>query len=88
MEYDLGDGRRLDVYATKENRRIGVEIALNSNIDFRKTLASLKSVSHLYLVCRSKQTQVEVETWCDRILYPNVRNKVQVPLLNQFLKNQ
>lgn len=85
-EWDIGDGRRLDVCASKDGKRIGVEVQLNANLDSRKLLASLAKVDELALITSSNRVREDLDFQANKILYPEVRQKVRIELARDFLE--
>jgi len=85
-EWDIGDGRRLDVCASKDGRRIGVEVQLNANLDARKLLASLAKLDELSIITNSNRVREDLDFQANKILYPEVRPKVRVELARDFLE--
>ena len=53
IEAKLENGRRIDVLAVKD-KRIGVEIELNANVDLRPKLRLSKELDELYIVTRKE----------------------------------
>ncbi len=85
-EWDIGDGRRLDVCASKNGKRIGVEVQLNANLDSRKLLASLKKVDELAIITNSNRVREDLDFQVNKILYPEVRGRVRIELARDFLE--
>jgi len=85
-EWDIGDGRRLDVCASKDDKRIGVEVQLNANLDARKLLASLKKVDELAIITNSNRVREDLDFQANKILYPEVRSRVSIELVWDFME--
>jgi hypothetical protein len=85
-EWDIGDGRRLDVCASKDGKRIGVEIQLNANLDARKLLASVKKLDQLAIITNSNRVREDLDFQANKILYPEVRPRVSIELARGFLE--
>jgi hypothetical protein len=49
MEVEINRGRRIDVLAIKNGRKVGVEVELN-NVDLKQKLSELESLDELYIV--------------------------------------
>jgi len=59
IEAKLPSGRRIDVLAVKGDRRIGVEVELNANVDLKAKLKVAEELDALYIVTsRSKFGEV------------------------------
>ena len=59
IEAKLPSGRRIDVLAVKGDRRIGVEVELNANVDLKAKLKVAEELDALYIVTsRSKFSEV------------------------------
>jgi hypothetical protein len=54
IEVEIAKGRRIDVLAIKNGRKIGVEVELNANIDLKKKLNGIESLDELYIVTSKK----------------------------------
>jgi len=54
IEVEIVKGRRVDVLAIKNGRRIGIEVELNANVDLRKKLSEVESLDELYIVTSKK----------------------------------
>jgi hypothetical protein len=50
IEVDLANGRRIDVLAIKNGKKVGVEVELNVNVDLKQKLSEVESVDELYIV--------------------------------------
>ena len=85
IEKNLGDGRRLDVLVILDNKRIGVEVELNPNIDLRKILKSMKELDELAILCKDQSVLEKVRETIDRVVYPSLRRKIRLHLANEYL---
>jgi hypothetical protein len=63
IEVEISKGRRIDVLAIKDSRRIGVEIELNASIDLKQKLSGIEGLDELYIVTRKE-------------IFAEVRNKL------------
>jgi hypothetical protein len=54
IEVEIAKGRRIDVLAIKNGRRVGVEVELNANVDLKKKLNGIESLDELYIVTSKK----------------------------------
>ncbi len=85
-EWDIGDGRRLDVCASRDGRRIGVEVQLNANLDSRKLLASLAKVDEIAIITNGNRVREDLDFQVNKILYPEIRPRVRIELARDFLE--
>jgi len=85
-EWDIGDGRRLDVCASKDGRRIGVEVQLNANLDSSKLLASLAKVDEIAIITNGNRVREDLDFQVNKILYPEIRPRVRIELARDFLE--
>jgi hypothetical protein len=54
LEAKFSEGRRIDVLAVKNGRKIGVEVELNTNVDLRNKLNGIESLDELYIVTKKE----------------------------------
>jgi hypothetical protein len=54
IEVEIAKGRRIDVLATKNRRKIGIEVELNANVDLKQKLSEIESLDELYIVTSKK----------------------------------
>jgi hypothetical protein len=87
MEHDLGEGRRLDVYATRDGQKIGIEILLTTGNDYTNLEPTLSFVSQLFIVCKEKRTALDFETWLDATANPETRERFKVTTFSQFMRD-
>lgn len=50
LEVKLSEGRRMDVLAVKDGRKIGVEVELNANVNLKGKLNGIEGLNELYIV--------------------------------------
>ena len=50
LEVKLSEGRRMDVLAVKDGRKIGVEVELNVNVNLKGKLNGIEGLNELYIV--------------------------------------
>jgi len=87
MEYDLGQGRRLDIYATKDSHSIGLEVLLAANNDYTNLLETLDHVNRLIIVCRDNRTIIDIEGWLNKTVRPELRLSIRVILFSQLMRD-
>jgi hypothetical protein len=88
IEQNFGEGRRLDLYATKDGRRIAFEIMLTSSNDYSNLIPTLDFVDELIIVCKDHPTACEIETWLDGgTVGPEARRKLKVAVFSQLMKD-
>jgi len=87
MEHDLGEGRRLDVYATREGHRIGVEVLVTESNDYSNLIQTSSFVDRLIIVCKEKRTLLAFEAWLDRIAKSNVRSRIRVVVFSELMRD-
>jgi len=85
VEKDLGDGRRLDILVVRDERKIGIEVELNPNIDLRKILKSMKDLDELEILCKDKNVLEKVRDTVERVVYPSLRKKMRLHVANEYL---
>jgi len=54
VEEDLGNGRRVDILANVDDKKVGIEIEQNSNIDIWQLLKAQQNLDELVIVCKDK----------------------------------
>jgi hypothetical protein len=54
IEVEIAKGRRIDVLAIKNGRKVGVEVELNANVDLKKKLDVIESLDELCVVTSKK----------------------------------
>jgi len=87
MEHALGQGRRLDIYATKDSHSIGVEVLLAANNDYTNLLETLGHVDRLIIVCRDNRTIIDIEGWLNKTVRPELRPSIRVILFSQLMRD-
>lgn len=85
IEKDMGEDRRLDVLAIQDNKKIGIEIELNQNIDLNKILRSLKELDELKIICADQTTVQTIKEKIERFVYPNLRRKISIHSVKDYL---
>ena len=55
VEVETSKGRRIDVLATKNGRKVGVEVELNVNVDLKQKLSEVENLDGLYIVTSKEQ---------------------------------
>ena len=79
------DRKRLDLLAIKDSKRIGVEIALNSQINSWNVLKAQKDLDGLIVVCKDRNIARGIENNLAKIAYPSVLKKISIRLLADYL---
>jgi hypothetical protein len=87
IEHDLGEGRRLDVYATKTGQSIGVEVLVTESNDYTNLLSTTGHIDKLIIVCKDKQALSAVETWLNDASKPEQRVKIKPVMFSQLMKD-
>jgi hypothetical protein len=54
IEARISEGRRIDVLAVKDGKKVGVEVELNANVDLRQKLNGIEGLDELYIVTRKE----------------------------------
>jgi hypothetical protein len=85
IEQNLGEGRRLDLYATKDSRKIGFEVVLTGSNDYSNLIPTLDSVDQVIVVCKDRQAGCDMETWLDSTAKPEVRRRIRVVVFSQLM---
>jgi hypothetical protein len=86
-EETLGSGKRVDVFALANDRRVGVEIEMDSNADIWGFLKAQKDLDELQILCRDSDVLRNIESRLQRIAYPAVMNKIKLFTISQYLKS-
>jgi hypothetical protein len=85
IEKDIGEGRILDVLVVNNEKKVGIEIELNSDIDLRKILKSMKELDELIILCRDQDTLNKVTQTVDNVVYPSLRQRIKLQVVNHYL---
>jgi len=85
IEKDIGEGRRLDLLVICDERKIGIEIELNPNIDLKKILKSMKELHRLVILCKDQDTLNSIRQTIDRVVYPSLRERMELRVANEYL---
>jgi hypothetical protein len=86
-EHDLGEGRRLDIYATKDGQKIGVEVLITATNDYGNLIPTLDFVDRLIIVCKDSQAMLDINDWIEKTLKPQFRGKLRIVAFNQFIRD-
>jgi len=86
-EHDLGKGRRLDIYATKDGQKIGVEVLITATNDYGNLIPTLDFVDRLIIVCKDSQAMLDINDWVEKTLKPQFRGKLRIVAFNQFIRD-
>lgn len=87
-EHNVGKGRRLDLYATKDGRKIGFEVMLTGSNDYTNLVPTLDFVDQVIIVCKDRQTACDMETSLDRIASkPELRRRFRVEVFAQIMRD-
>jgi len=54
IEARISEGRRIDVLAVKDGKKVGIEVELNANVDLRQKLNGIEGLDELYIVTRKE----------------------------------
>jgi hypothetical protein len=88
IEHNLGEGRRLDLYATKDGRRIGFEVMLTGSNDYTNLVPTLDFVDQVIIVCKDRQAACDMETSLDSIASkPEQRRRFRVEVFAQIMRD-
>jgi hypothetical protein len=86
-EVALDSGKRVDVFAMANERRIGVEIEMDSNADIWGFLKAQKDLDELQILCRDSDVLRNIESSLQNVAYPQVMNKIKLFTISQYLKS-
>lgn len=87
IEKEIGEGRRLDLLVIRDEKKTGIEIELNPNIDLRKILKSMKELDRLVILCKDQETLNKVTQTIERVVYPSLRERIDLQVVNEYLAN-
>ena len=88
IEHNLGEGRRLDLYATKDGRKIGFEVMLTESNDYTNLVPTLDFVDQVIIVCKDRQAACNMETSLDSIASkPELRRRFRVEVFAQLMRD-
>lgn len=85
LEKDLGNGRRVDVFASIGNKRVGIEISQNSNVDVWQLLKAQQQLDELVIVCKDRTVLEKLEERIREVAYPSVLSKIKFCLVTEYL---
>jgi hypothetical protein len=85
IERYVGEGKRLDVLVVENDRKVGIEVEMNPNIDLGKLLRVIKKLDELLIICNNEGTLEKITQKIDSTLYPSLRNKVRIELVKEYL---
>ena len=85
LEKDLGNGRRVDIFATIDDKRVGIEIAQNSNVDVWQLLKAQQNLDELLIVCKDRNVLEKLEERIRKVAYPSVLSKIRFYLVTKYL---
>lgn len=85
LEKDLGNGRRVDIFATIDDKRVGIEIAQNSNVDVWQLLKAQQNLDELVIVCKDRSVLKKLEERIREVAYPSVFSKIRFYLVTKYL---
>ncbi len=87
IEHDAGDGRRLDVHASRDGQRIGFEILVTPSNDYSNLVPTLEFVDRLIIVCKDRQTVFDMEAWLGGVVQPEARGRFSIIMFSQLMRN-
>ena len=88
IEHNVGEGRRLDLYATKDGRKIGFEVMLTDSNDYTNLVPTLDFVDKVIIVCKDRQAACDMETSLDSIApKPELRRRFRVEVFAQLMRD-
>jgi len=85
IEKEICDGIRLDVLVLYDEKKVGIEVELNPNIDLRKILKSMKELDELLILCKDQTVLSKVRQIVERVVYPSLREKINFCVANEYL---
>ena len=85
IEKDLGNGRRVDIFAIIDDKRVGIEITQNSNVDVWQLLKAQQNLDELVIVCRDRNVLEKLKERIKRVAYPSVFSKIKFSLVTKYL---
>ncbi len=84
IEKNLGK-KRLDLFAVKDNKKCGFEIALNSQINPWNIIKTQKHFDELIVICKNRTIAQRTEEILGNIAYPSILKKIRICLLKDYL---
>jgi hypothetical protein len=81
IEKDI-DGKRVDVLAVKGNRKIGIEVQLNSDLNLEKISTILENVDELVILCSNSNVLSRINV----MLQKTDCERIRLELVNEFLE--
>ena len=84
MEKDM-NGRRFDILALLNGKKLGVEIELKPNPDLSKILRGMKEIDELIIICKDRTTLEKVRETIERVAYPSLRQRMEFYLIKDYL---
>lgn len=85
LEKDLGNGRRVDVFSIIDDKRVGIEITQNSNVDVWQLLKAQQNLDELVIVCKDRNVLEKLEERIRKVAYPSVFSKIKFSLATKYL---
>jgi len=85
LEKDVGNGRRVDIFAIIDDKRVGIEITQNSNVDVWQLLKAQKNLDELVIVCKDRNVLEKLKERIRKVAYPSVFSKIKFSLATKYL---
>jgi len=85
LEEDIGNGRRVDIIANIDDKKVGIEIEQNSNIDIWQLLKVQQNLDELVIVCKDKNVLDRLRERIREVAYPSVLSKISFHLATEYL---
>lgn len=85
LEKDLGNGRRVDIFTIIEDKRVGIEVTQNSNIDVWQLLKAQQNLDELVIVCKDRNVLEKLKERIREVAYPSVFSKIKFSLATKYL---
>jgi hypothetical protein len=79
------NGKRLDLLVLKENRKIGIELELDSNVELESMLKSLEEVDELIILCNNITNLKAIKEALRKSVVGDGLRKINFHLVNEYL---
>ena len=79
------NGKRFDIFALLNSKKIGIEVELSPNPDLSKILKGMKEIDELIIICKDRTTLEKVRETIERVAYPSLRQRMEFYLIKDYL---
>ncbi|MEM3490087.1 MAG: hypothetical protein QXO75_10615, partial [Nitrososphaerota archaeon] len=85
IEKLVDNGVRADVLASKNGKRIGIEVELDARIDLNRLFVQMKNIDELWVVSKSLETLKGIKSKLMERLHPSLMQKIRFQLIEEYV---